>query len=159
MPFLLEKNRGPCRLKLCYLGWLNFSYIEQNSDYCTNKKLVEKFLTAIGLKNDFFSSANLLFPVFIRTFISFFYLDFFISLFFNFFQFFSLFSFFFQFFLFTYFSFSFQFFINSFPTLFHFFFYSIVVTFWISSKFFSQCKETLGTRISAIFTQCDQIFS
>ena len=53
------------------------------SVYCTNKKLVKEFLTAIlhrGLKPDVFSSADLLFPFFIWTFILFFYWTF-ISLF------------------------------------------------------------------------------
>ena len=139
-------NQGPCRLKLCYSGtcfskrWVNFSCIvcqdEQDSDYCTNKKLVEIFLTAIlhrGLKNDFFFLQPIyVFPIFIWTFIRFFYwtfiflfyLDFFISLFSNFLS-------------------------ILFQLSFISFFYSIAVTFWISSKIVSQCKETLGTRISA----------
>ena len=138
-------NQGPCRLKLCYSGtcfskrWVNFSCIvcqdEQDSDYCTNKKLVEKILTAIlhyGLKNDFFFFSQFTFSNFYMDFYSLFLLDFYFPFLFGFF----------------YLSF-FQFFINSFPTLFHFFFYSIAVTFWISSKIVSQCKETLGTRISA----------
>ena len=122
MPFLLEKNRGPCRLKLCYLGWLNFSYIEQNSDYCTNKKLVEKFLTAIGLKNDFFFFSQFTFS----SFYTHFYFLFLFGLFYlSFFHFFSIFLFIFIFFsifslyiFFFFFSIFYQFFSNSFLFLF-----------------------------------------
>ena len=96
------------------------------SVYCTNKKLVKEFSTAIlhrGLMPDVFSSADLLFPFFTWTFILFFYWTF-ISLFYL-----DIFIFFFFF--------IFQFLINSFPALIHFFFfYSIAVTFWISSKLF-----------------------
>ena len=118
------------------------------SVYCTNKKLVKEFLTAIlhrGLKPDVFSSADLLFPFFIWTFILFFYWTF-ISLFYL-----DIFIFFFSLF--------FNFLLILFQLLFISFFLldrGHILDFF---QTFLKCMKSLGTRISAIFTQCDQIFS